>query len=114
MHNNFPKRENDPRGRRSEVNPVDEAANIPKAEIQAAVEPQKEEVKAAPASGVVVNCLKLNVREEPKTTGKVVTLISALTEVIIDMDASSDDFYKIATADGINGFCMKKYIALKR
>lgn len=114
MHNNFSKRENYPRGQRAEIPPVDEAANISKAEIQTAVDSVSEEPKPAHVFGFVVSCPKLNVRKEPNANAEVVTLIPAFTTVIIDISASSEDFYKISTPSGIKGFCAKKYIQLKR
>ena len=64
--------------------------------------------------GVVVNCLHLKVYESPDQEDKIVTVITALTEVMVDMDASTDDFYKICVVAGIQGYCRKKYIALRR
>lgn len=64
--------------------------------------------------GVVTNCLHLTVYEFPEQDAEIVTVITALTEVIVDMDASTDDFYKICIAAGIQGYCKKKYIALRR
>lgn len=70
--------------------------------------------KQTVVSGVVTDCLKLNVRKESNTDADIVAVIDLLTEVMIDMDDSSDEFYKICTADGVEGFCMKKYIAVQR
>ena len=105
MPNNFQKheRETETRGRRTGVNPVDEAVNI-----------SKDEVKAAIVSGVVTDCLKLNVRKEPSADAEVLVIINALDNVMVDTDASSDAFYKVVTAAGVEGFCMRKYIALKK
>lgn len=64
--------------------------------------------------GVVVDCLHLKVYVSPDQDDQVVTIITALTEVMVDMDASTDDFYKICIAAGIQGYCKKKYIALRR
>jgi uncharacterized protein YgiM (DUF1202 family) len=64
-------------------------------------------------TGVVTDCLKLNVREAPSTDAKVLSEIQALSEVKVDLDESTDTFYKICNAAGIQGFCMKKYIALR-
>lgn len=113
MHNNFPKREKELRTRQVDTNPVDEVANIPNKEIRAVINDTKGDVQSPVLFGFV-NCLKLNVRREPNAKAEIVTLISALTEVVIDMDASSDDFYKICTATGIEGFCMKEYITIKQ
>lgn len=114
MHNNSQKMENDARGRRAETTPIDEAIGVPKGELKAVIDSTKEGIKSAAISGVVVNCLKLNVRREPKVNGEIITAIPALTEVVIDMDASSSDFYKVCAATGVEGFCMRKYIALKQ
>ena len=44
----------------------------------------------------------------------VAVVIDALTQVCVDLDASTEDFYKVTTSDGIEGFCMRKYIALPK
>lgn len=65
-------------------------------------------------SGIVTNCLRLNVRKKPDPEAEVLTIIDALSEVVVDMNASTDKFYKVCTAAGIEGFCMKKYIAFRK
>lgn len=77
--------------------------------------------EAAPAevvknftSGVVTECVRLNVRKTPSSDGEVVSIIDCLTDVVVDLESSTDEFYKISTATGVDGFCMKKYIALRR
>ncbi len=87
------------RGRRAELGPIDEAIPI--------------EDRLAIMPGVVTNCLRLNVRKEPKADAEVIAVIDALSEVMIEVPASYGDFYKVCTAAGIEGFCMKKYIALR-
>lgn len=62
--------------------------------------------------GIVTNCLYLNVRKRPDINADVAVVIDALTQVVVDLDASTEDFYKVVTSDGIEGFCMKKYITL--
>lgn len=64
--------------------------------------------------GVVTDCLHLAVYEFPDQDSEIATIITALTEVMVDMNASTDDFYKICIAAGIQGYCKKKYIALRR
>lgn len=72
------------------------------------------ETEMPPIIGVVTDCMKLNLREEASSDAAVLTEIPALTEVVVDLDASTDAFYKVCTAAGIQGFCMKKYIAIRR
>lgn len=67
-----------------------------------------------PKYGVVVGCLHLKVYESPYQEDEIVTVLTALTEVMVDMGASTDYFYKICIAAGIQGYCEKKYIALRR
>jgi hypothetical protein len=68
-----------------------------------------EEVKI----GFVTNCKKLNVREEPKTDSAIVCEVDYQTELMLDEKGSTEEFYKVCTATGIEGFCMKKFIAIQ-
>lgn len=63
-----------------------------------------------PVMAVVTDCQKLNVREEPKADAKVIEKIDVNSEVMIDMTESTNEFYKIYTSSGVDGFCMRKYI----
>lgn len=93
--------------------PVPEVAEI--IEPTEVVEEQSVVPKKAPdVTGVVVGCLKLNIRKAPSIKAEVASVVPALTEVVIDMDGSSEDFYKVFVAGGIEGFCMKNYIAVRR
>lgn len=65
------------------------------------------------ASGVVTECVRLNIRKAPSPDGEVVSIIDCLTDVTVDLESSTDEFYKISTTAGVEGFCMKNYIALK-
>ena len=64
--------------------------------------------------GVVTDCLKLNIREKPSMDSKVVTVETCLDELEIDMGDSNDDWYAVCTAAGIEGFCMKKFVAVRQ
>lgn len=63
-------------------------------------------------SGVVVDCTRLNVRTAPNATASIICTIPCGTEVIVVEDESTDEFYAIYTASGIEGFCMKNYIEI--
>lgn len=71
-----------------------------------------EEVASEPKLGIVTDCILLNVREEPKSDANIICTIEALTEVEIDENNSTEEFYKIYTKAGIEGFCMKKFIVV--
>lgn len=74
----------------------------------------KSPVPDKPYIGIVTDCMRLNVREGPDEDAKVVAIIDCLSQVTVDLDGSTDDFCKVHTPDGIEGFCMKKYIHLRR
>lgn len=69
--------------------------------------------KKNPVFGVVSNCKRLNIRKEPSKDSEILCDIIALTELEIDIDKSTDDWYKVFNADGIEGFCMKRFVELK-
>lgn len=61
----------------------------------------------------IVNCLRLHILSEPDANSEVVCKVRYLTEVAIDMTKSTNDFYKIYTAIGAEGFCPKEHITIK-
>ena len=69
-----------------------------------APEPEKE------VYGVVCDCSNLNVREKPGTYSRVLLTIPVSTNVLINLADSTDDFYKITTEFGVEGYCMKLFI----
>jgi hypothetical protein len=84
----------------SEAHPIEETASA--------------EVTKSFTTGVVTDCLKLNVRKKPSADAEVLVTIDALSKVMVDMAESTNDFFKVVTETGIEGFCMRKYIALKK
>lgn len=62
----------------------------------------------------VVNCLRLHVYSEPDLNSEIICKIRYATEVEIDMQNSTDEFYKIYTAIGAEGFCEKELITIKQ
>ena len=57
-----------------------------------------------------VNCPLLNVRVAPHPEADIVSQIIKTTKVLVYPAYSTDDFYKICTATGVEGYCMKKFI----
>lgn len=75
------------------------------------VEQPVEEV-VEPKMGVVVDCVKLNVRAFPEPDADVICQINASTNLLIDEDESTNAYYKVCTEAGVEGYCMKKFIAI--
>ena len=120
-NNDYTKYSREPR---VENKPVVDAVAEPEAEpkINAPAEPAVETkiepeatTPATPATkpGFVYGCSKLNVRSEPKVDASIVCEIEQKSEVEIDLANSTDDFYKVCLASGIEGFCVKTYIIEK-
>lgn len=62
----------------------------------------------------VVTCLRLHIHTEPNVDSEVVCKIRYLTEVEIDLNSSTDDFYKVCTETGAEGYCKKIEVTLKK
>lgn len=65
-----------------------------------------------PIEGIVSGCERLNVREEPNKNADIVCVIEKDASVIIDVDDSTDSFYKVCTEAGAEGYCMKNFITI--
>ena len=80
--------------------------------VHEVVAPVVPEIEVPKNLGKVVGCVKLNVREEPSTKASVVFEITVGSMVFIDETCSTDEFYKICTEHGVEGYCMKKFIEI--
>ena len=99
--------------------PVVKSEPVKPIETVAPVEPVKpilveETVETTPlpetVHGVVVNCSKLNVRAEPSMFADVVCVLDAASEIEIDITKSNNEWFKIYTTIGAEGYCMRKFI----
>lgn len=61
----------------------------------------------------VVLCGKLIVRNHPDPKADIVSIIDKDSEVMIDDNESNEEFYSVCTATGVEGFCMKQFIAVR-
>lgn len=90
------------RGKRKEMNPVDEAANV--AETM-------QETKVL--EGVVSNCSNLNVRKRMTKESEVLCTIPVDTRVSI-LDDSNNNWYEVQVNSNTIGFCMKEFIKVTK
>lgn len=77
-------------------------------EVQDATQPEEM------VFGTVSNCERLNVRKSPRADASIVQVIGKGTSVRVFKDQDTTNFYKVVTINGVVGFCMKKYIKLKK
>lgn len=80
----------------------------------AAIKPEIPKVEPKAVTGVVANCSKLNVRSKPAVDAEVVTILDIKSEVKIDMARSNSEWFKITTAAGVEGYCMRKFVVVNR
>lgn len=95
-----------------EATSLDAPSVVEEATVEETVVEKKPEKKIR--KGVVVDCLKLNVRTNPHPDAYIERTIDKGTEV--EIVGSNGDFYNVrkgTTTEGFNGWCMKKYIAVK-
>ena len=82
-------------------------------QAQEIVEESQEVEEAVQTVGFVDNCECLRVRKESNVDSEELCIINKLSEVVIDLDNSTDYFYKVKTSEGVEGYCMKKFITVK-
>lgn len=70
----------------------------------------KEDEVVSVIMGHVCNCDRLNVRKGPSLTSDILCVVERSTELVINEEESTDEFYKVYTEPGIEGFCMKNYV----
>jgi hypothetical protein len=70
-----------------------------------------EDKSGAVVTGVVANCKKLNVRSKPDINGDVVAMLNVDDIISIDVDKSTNEWFKICTVNGVKGYCMRKFVS---
>ena len=108
----------------SSTKPAEEVTpEVTPVEVEVKEETKVEEVKPEPApipvakpqpkpvTGRVTGCAKLNVRKEPNKDAEIVSVINEGSEVVINRIKSTVEFFAVCTAAGVEGYCMKKFIA---
>lgn len=91
--------------------PVAEVIEQVIAEELGNVEPE-EPIKPEPKTGVVT-ANKLNIRKLPAPTAEVVTVVDKNAKLMIDPEYETVEWFKVCTAAGIEGYCMKKFVEVK-
>jgi hypothetical protein len=86
------------------------AVDVEPAEVKMVEETVEPEVIAKTVDGKVINCAKLNVRENPSLDANVVCVLDADAEIEINVEKTTDEWANVYTATGIEGYCMRKFI----
>ena len=91
------------------VVPVSSSKEV-KMEVELVKETVDTVVLPKAVEGIVVNCSKLNVREEPSMDADIVCILDVMSEVEIDVTKSDNEWFKVHTATGTEGYCMRKFV----
>ena len=86
--------------------PIDETSVETSIETEL-IEPAKPE----PIEGAV-GCEKLYVRSDATVDSEPVGVINRDSKVFVYEDESTEEFYKVCTATGLEGYCMKKFVSV--
>lgn len=78
----------------------------------AIVEPTEVEPPVELIDGLVSGCKKLNVRVAPAITGSIVCVVAEGTTLMIDERESTDEWFRVYTENGVEGYCMKTYVTI--
>lgn len=91
---------------KKKTNPATEVVELEK------IEPIETVVEPVPVIGTVVGCKRLNVRKKSNIDSVVACTVDVGAELIVDVDQSTPDWYKVVTEAGVKGYCMKKYVRI--
>lgn len=61
----------------------------------------------------VADCIRLHIHSKPTLDSEIVCKVRYLTELIVNPAESTEDFYKVYTAIGAEGFCQKELVLIK-
>jgi hypothetical protein len=94
---------------------ANEPVNAVDVVVTPVVEPAPEvKMESNKRKGTVANCAKLNVRVKPDIQADVVCVLAADTEVEIDDRKSNTEWLHVCTVNGVNGYCMRKFVVVRR
>ena len=95
------------------LNQVEE--NVQTEETESTVNEVNEESSIEGTIGIVSGAERLYVRKEPVAGSDAICTINKDSKVQIDLKGTEpeNDFYKVVTSEGIEGYCMKKFINIK-
>lgn len=96
------------------VEKVTEPVEAPVVDEAPTESPVVEEPKPSkPVTGTVVNCSKLNIRKVANKNADILCEVKAGSILMIDMEGSKKEYYKVCTPAGIKGYCVKDYVEVK-
>lgn len=110
QYSNKPKNEIKPAITEEALNPIAAATDVVQPKPQLVQETVETKTLPETVTGMVVGCAKLNVRSDASLFADVVCTLDVMSEMMIDVDKSTKDWFFVCTATGIEGYCLRKYV----
>jgi len=92
---------------------VDQTAVEPIPAIVVVDQTEVEPAPVKPIDGIVSGCKRLNIRKEPSRVADVICEVSEGTTLMVVQSESTDDWFKVYTEAGVEGYCMKNFVTIK-
>ena len=73
---------------------------------------EKTEEESALLIGIVTGCGRLNIRAEASSDSEVLTVVNAGSELQIHEIGTTDEFFKVTTEFGIDGYAMCQFVSI--
>lgn len=61
-----------------------------------------------------VKATRLNIRKEPNIDSGIVCVVGVHSELMIEKESSTKEWFKVCTASGCEGYCMKKFVTVEK
>lgn len=90
---------------------VDEVADAIDIDESVSIEaPEEGPIELEPLVGVVTDCVRLNIRKAPSKTAEPVCVVDVNAALVIDLDGTDKEWFKVYTETGVEGYCMRQYV----
>lgn len=100
------------------VNEVEESTNETEETTEEVIEPEvivpsiENNVENNEVIGKISGFEKLYVRKEASKDSEPVGIVTDKDDLSIDVAHSTDDFYKVITSNGLEGYCVKEFVKI--
>lgn len=61
----------------------------------------------------IITCARLNIRKGPSIKADVVCVLTEGVKMKLNLDRSTTEWFKVSTEDGVDGWCMRKFVEAK-
>lgn len=93
---------------------IENLESLKKVDEPATIQNPEPPKPAEPIIGIVTNCVRVNVRKTPIIAAEILSEVGVNSKLMIDETESTEEWFKVYTEIGIEGFCMKKFITINK